>query len=86
VDKTGIGQYVGEAAELVDPTPTIYELTTGKDWDTGEKLSGYDRYVEPFLEYLITKKLVKAKNSWPSWTRSFLEEKFLKSWMNGHNR
>lgn len=35
-DYTGIGPYVGEVAEFLDPTPTIYEMTTGKDWDTGE--------------------------------------------------
>ncbi|MBN2910866.1 hypothetical protein JQC72_15305 [Polycladomyces sp. WAk] len=51
---------MGEVVDFFDPTPTIYELTTGKDWDTGEELGGYDRYAEPFLEYLIGKKVGKG--------------------------
>src|SRR5690606_41025539 len=32
---------------------------SGKDWDTGEELGGYDRYVEPFLQYFVGKKVGK---------------------------
>jgi len=59
-DWSGIGPVAGEVADFFDPTPDIYELTTGKDWDTGEELGGYDRYVEPFLQYFVGKKVGKV--------------------------
>jgi len=59
-----IGPYVTPAAEtawdFVDPSPALYEMFTGKDWDTGEELSGYDRYIEPALGYLALKKVGKG--------------------------
>ena len=59
-DWSGIGPVAGEVADFFDPIPDIYELTTGKDWDTGEELGGYDRYVEPFLQYFVGKKVGKV--------------------------
>jgi hypothetical protein len=49
-----------ESVDFFDPIPDIYELTTGKDWDTGEELGGYDRIVEPFLQYFVGKKVGKV--------------------------
>ena len=59
-DKTGIGPVLREVVDFFDPTPGIYELATGKDWETGEELGAYDQYVEPFLEYLVAKKVNKG--------------------------
>lgn len=59
-DWSGIGPVAGEVADFFDPIPDIYELTTGKDWDTGEELGGYDRIVEPFLQYFVGKKVGKV--------------------------
>ncbi len=47
-DWSGIGPVAGEVVDFFDPIPDIYELTTGKDWDTGEELGGYDRICRAF--------------------------------------
>ncbi|TCW36630.1 putative toxin of predicted polymorphic toxin system [Laceyella sacchari] len=54
------GPVVEEVLNFFDPTSGIYELATGKDWDTGEKISGYERFGEPFLNYLLAKKVGKV--------------------------
>lgn len=59
-ESTGLGPIVGEVADFFDPTPALYELATRKDWETGEELGSYDHYVEPFLEYLVAKKVGKG--------------------------
>ena len=53
-------RWLGTVVDFFDPVPDIYELTTGKEWDTGEELGGYDRYIEPFLQYLVSKKVGKV--------------------------
>lgn len=54
------GPVVEEVVSFFDPTPSLYELFVGKDYDTDEKISGYERYGEPFVNYLLSKKIGKA--------------------------
>ncbi|MGF7088636.1 hypothetical protein JOD24_002485 [Kroppenstedtia sanguinis] len=54
-DNSG-GKIVKGVLEFFDPTPSLYKMTVGKEWDTGEEQGWYDRSVEAVLEYFVMKK------------------------------
>ncbi|SFS35250.1 hypothetical protein [Marininema halotolerans] len=54
------GDIIDGVVGFFDPSAGIYEETTGKEWDTGEKLGWYDRYAEPIGAYFIEKKIGKG--------------------------